>query len=195
MGRYIYVKNKKTKPYELGHWSEKKKYEAVCLWLTGIPLTHVAIELNVPLNTLRMWKISKWWQDTVKDIQSEDKQKLDAQLSKILDKSLTEMMDRLENGEYIYDQKTGKLKRTPAKLRDTTHTFNTIMDKRQLIRKEPTKITESTSTAQQLTELAKQFENFVTGKTKPESFEQVVNEVIEGETVVQNEDGTYELKE
>lgn len=196
MGKWTYVKNKKTQPYELGHWSEKKKYEAVCLWLTGIPLTHVSVELNVPINTLRQWKISKWWQDTVKDIQSEDKQKLDAQLTKILDKTLEQMMDRLDSGEFLYDQKTGKLKRTPVKLRDATAAFNSVLDKRMLIRKEPTKIIEQASTASQLEELAKQFASFVNKTPPKESLEKVVNEFIDDTTVEQDPvTGEYYVKE
>jgi len=194
-GKMVYVKAKKTKPYEGGHWNQKKKYECVCLWLTGIPLTQVAVEANVPVNTVREWRTMKWWNDIVDDIRSEDKQRLDAKLSNMLDKTLDEMMDRLENGEYVYDQKSGKLKRSPVKLRDTTTTFNTLMDKRQLIRKEPTKITETSSTATQLANLAKQFESFVNGQAAVEHKEKVVAEYIDEDTVVQDVDGTYILKE
>ena len=194
-GGYVYVKAKKTKPHEGGHWSEKKKLEACTLWCAGMGLTQLAIEINVPLATIKLWRASKWWEELSRDIRSDESQKMDAQLTKILDKSLTEIMDRLEQGEYVYDQKTGKIKRAPVKLRDATVAFNSLMDKRQLIRKEPTKITEQSNTATQLANLAKQFEQFVTGKPKEEKLVEVVNEFIEGDTVVQDEDGTYVVKE
>ena len=195
MGNYVYVKNKKTLPYQPGHWSEKKKHQAVCLWVAGCSLPQIATELNVPVETVRTWRTTKWWTDIAKDLRSEDTQKLDAKLTEILDKSLETIMDRLKDGEYIYDQKTGKLRRAPTKLRDATIAFNTVMDKRQLIRKEPTRITEQQSTADQLKSLAEQFAQFVTGKTQKESMESLVSEYIDEDTVVQDETGSYVLKE
>ena len=195
MGHMVYVRNKKTKPYQPGHWSEKKKHEAVCLWVSGLNLTKVAVELNVPVETVRDWRTSKWWKDIAEDLQSEDAQHLDAKITKILDKSLETVMDRLENGEYIYDQRTGKIRQTPVKLRDANMAFNTLMDKRQLIRKQPTKITESVSTAANLANLAKQFEQFVTGKVAQPTIKECINEVYEGETLEQHEDGSYTVKE
>jgi hypothetical protein len=194
MGKLVYVREKKTKPHEPGMWNEKKRYEAVCYYVSGIPISQIAVEMNIPVATLRTWRTKPWWDDIVKDIQSEDKQKLDAKLTKILDKSLETVMDRLADGEYIYDQKTGKVKRTPVKLRDATVAFNTIMDKRQLIRKEPTKITEQTSSAEQLKNLAEQFASFV-GKQKEETPLSVTETFIEGETLTEQPDGSYVLKE
>ena len=194
-GKLVYVKAKKTKPHQGGHWSDAKKQEAVCLWVAGMSLSKVAVHLNVPYETVKEWKKKPWWDEIEKDIKSDDKQKIDAKLTKILDKSLDTIMDRLENGEYIYDQKTGRLKQTPAKLRDATVAFNTVMDKRQLLRKEPTKITEQTSSADQLKQLAEHFANFVTGIQKQEQLKDVVNEFIEGETVELQEDGSYQLKD
>ena len=61
-------------------------------------------------------------------------------------------MDRLENGDHIYDQKTGRIRRAPVKLRELNATFNTLLDKRQLLRNKPTKIVEQQNTATQLAE-------------------------------------------
>ena len=89
----------------------------------------------------------------------------------------------------IYDQRTGKIKRMPAKMRDLNNAFNTILDKRQLIRKQPTKIVEQTSTATQLQQLADSFAKFVQKKVDdlPDMH------YIEGETVIQQADGTYAI--
>lgn len=194
-GKLVYVKAKKTKPHEGGHWSEKKKHESVVMFAAGMPIRQISVELNIPFETVKKWRYSEWFAEMVEDLRSDDKQKLDAKLTKILDKTLDELMDRLENGEFVYDQKTGELKRTPVKLRDTTVAFNTIMDKRQLIRREPTKITEQSNTATQLANLAQQFASFVSGQQPKEKLEHVVNEFIDGDTVVQDGDGTYSLKE
>ena len=194
-GKLVYVKAKKTQPHQGGHWGDKKKYEAVCLWVSGMNMREVAVQMNIPYNTIRQWRVSSWWNDIVKDIQSEDKQVTDAKLSKILDKTLDTIMDRLEHGEFIYDQKTGKVKRAPVKIRDATVAMNTVMDKRQLIRKEPTKIVEQQSTAAQLQNLAEQFSAFVSGMKQSKPLEHVVNEYIDDVTVEKQQDGSYVVKE
>lgn len=191
-GKMVYVKAKpKTTAGVTGHWSEKKKHEAVCLWSTGMTMAQVSIELGVPYETIKQWRTTAWWKDIHEELKTEDKQKLDAKLTKILDKTLESVMDRLENGEFVYDQKTGSLKRAPVKLRDATTAMNSVIDKRQLIRKEPTKITEQSNAAVQLANLAQQFASFVNNNTKQEK---VIN-FVDGETVEQNDDGTYSIKE
>ena len=178
-----------------GWWSEKKKLEALGIYMATGSVTMAANQSNVPFETVKSWARSDWWKDKVKEIQNEEYDKLDSKLSKVLDKALDQVMDRIENGEYMYDPKTGKTKIMPAKLRDLNTAFNSLMDKRQLIRKQPTKIVEQTTTAAQLQDVAKQFAEFVTGKVKQEKFNDLVENVIEGETVEQTEDGTYVIKE
>lgn len=178
-----------------GVWSEKKKLEALTLFVSTGSITMTASQLNIPFNTVQTWSKKDWWKDKIKEIQSEDYDKLDAKLTKALDKALDSVMDRIEKGEYIYDPKTGKTKLMPAKLRDLNTAFNSLMDKRQLIRRMPTKIIEQSSTATQLQQLAEHFSQFVTGKVKTESFNEIVDKTIEGDTVIQNEDGTWEVKE
>jgi len=186
-----YIKLKKTKAHQPGQWGEAKRIEAVTVYMsTGSP-TEVSRMLGIPLNTINMWMAQDWWKDMIHKIQSEDDQKLDAKTSKIIDKALEALLDRIENGEHIYDQKTGLIRRAPAKLGDLNKAFTSILDKRQLLRNKPTKIIEQQTTATQLQNLANSFAQFVQKKID----EPPTSHLIEGETVVQNADGTYELKE
>ena len=196
-GKMVYVRAKpKTTRGVAGLWASKIKYEAVCLWSAGVRLREISLQLNVPIDTLNNWRASGWWSDIHKEIMSEDSQQLDAKLTKILDKSLETIMDRLEKGEFVYDQKSGGVKRVPAKLRDATVAMNTVMDKRQLIRKEPTKIVADSSTATQLQNLATQFASFVNNnKKQEEKIVDVVDNFILGENVTLNEDGKYVIDE
>ena len=118
-----------------GWWSEKKKLEALGIYMATGSVTMAANQSNVPFETVKSWARSDWWKDKVKEIQNEEYDKLDSKLSKVLDKALDQVMDRIENGEYMYDPKTGKTKIMPAKLRDLNTAFNSLMDKRQLIRR------------------------------------------------------------
>ena len=89
------------------------------------------------------------------------------------------------------DSRTGGTVRVGAKLRDLNTAFNGLMDKRQLIRKQPTKIIEQQSSAAQLQNLANQFAAFVSGKPIKETVDQLA--YIDGENVEQDEDGTYRV--
>ncbi len=197
-GRWRYVaapKRNDMSQTDRGNWSEKKRLEAISIYIATGSVSVAAQQANIPVETVRTWAKKDWWKEKIKEIQSEDYERLDAKLSKALDKALDQVMDRIENGEYMYDPKTGKTKIMPAKLRDLNTAFNSLMDKRQLIRKQPTKIVEQSSTAVQLQNLADQFAQFVTGKIKQDKFDDLVDKVIEGETVEQQADGTYVIKE
>ena len=94
----------------------------------------------------------------------------------------------------MYDPRTGKERIVPVKLRDLNTVFTTLLDKRQLLRKEPTKIIEQTTTATQLQNLALQFEQFVTKRIKEERPEDII-EFIEGDTLIENkETGEWHVK-
>ena len=189
MGRMVYVKSNKRTTHDSGHWNERKRIEAVTTYLSTGNRLETSRLTGVPVKTLDTWKYKDWWKEMEKTIRSEEEQQLDAKLTKIIDKTLEKLVDSIENGEHIYDQRTGKIKRMPAKMRDLNNAFNTILDKRQLIRKQPTKIIEQTSTATQLQQLADSFAKFV--QKKVDELPEV--EYIEGETVIQQEDGTYAI--
>lgn len=194
--RYVAApKRNNMSQVDRGNWSDKKKMEALGVFIATGSVTMAATQCNIPHETVKTWSKKDWWKDKIKEIQNEDYEKLDAKLTKVIDKALDSVMDRIENGEYMYDPKTGKTKIMPAKLRDLNTAFNSLMDKRQLIRKQPTKIVEQTTTAAQLQSLAEHFSQFVTGKVKKESFNELVDQVIEGETVEQGDDGVYYVKD
>ena len=196
-GKYVYVKapkrNNISQADSRGWWSEKKKNEALAFYVANGSLAETSRQCQVPLPTLNKWKASDWWKDRIRDIQNEEYDKLDVKLSKALDKALDQVMDRIENGDHIYDPRTGQLRQIPAKLRDVNHAFNSIMSNRQLVRKQPTKIVEQQNTAVQLANLAAQFSAFVSGKKVTEKVDELAIEFIEGETVEQDDDGTYRV--
>ena len=195
-GRYVYVKAPKRNDIsqtDRGNWSEKKKNEALAFFVANGSITETSRAVQVPVSTLNKWKASNWWKDRIRDIQNEEYDKLDVKLSKALDKALDQVVNRIEHGDHIYDPRTGAIRQIPAKLRDVNNAFNSIMTNRQLIRKQPTKIVEQQSTAAQLTNLAAQFAAFVSGKPVQDNLKDVTLEFIEGETVEQDEDGTYRV--
>lgn len=184
---------KKTSANKPGHWSESKKIEVLTLWMATGNLSQAAMDCGVSYDTAMYWRKSDWWKEKQKAIESEDYDKLDKKLTKAVDKALEHLVDRIENGESIYDPKTGGVIKMPAKLRDLNAALNTVIDKRQVLRKQPTKIIEQTTTANQLQQLAQQFAQFVTGTQKQEQLLDA-KETIDAETVEQDESGTYTVK-
>lgn len=197
-GRYRYIaapKRQDMSQIERGQWAAKKKEEVIAIWLATGSVKEASVQANVPYNTVASWKQEQWWKDRIRQIHQEADDKMDIKLTKAMEKALDGLLDRVQNGEMVYDPRTGKIRNVPAKLRDINMAFTSLMDKRQLLRKQPTKIIEQTSTAQQLQQLADHFSAFVNGKTKGETFDTLVDKVVEGETVVQGDDGVYYVKD
>lgn len=156
-------------------WSEAKKIEAVTTWLAlgNIPLVEGVT--GVPRATLRQWKVQPWWKDLVSEIQTEDDQQLDGKLSKVVERSLDAVMERIEGGEFHIDSRTGQVKRVPVKLRDVHRVMVDVIDKRNLIRGKPTSRTEKVE-GDILVKLATQFALWAQSNLKKET-------VVEGYVV------------
>lgn len=169
MGRAVWIRDKKTKAGQPGFWPEKKRIEVVTTFKTcgNVPMT--AGMTGVPKDTINTWKKQAWWKEMLDELTYEDNTKLDSKLEKVMDKALDQVMDRLENGEFMYDPRTGKVTRIPAKLRDVQKVVNDSIDKRALIkRKGGGQESEKTVNADHLIMLAKAFAEFSTGKKSTE---------------------------
>lgn len=192
MGKFVWVKTKKKGAGTPGQWPESKKIELVTTYLaTGSLLMSSGI-CKVPYTTCKHWKKQPWFKDMIANIRSEEKMELDAKVSKIVNKTLDVIVDRLDGGDYILDSKSGTVKRVPVKMRDAKSVMTDLFDKRQLLRNEPTSITESQTVDKRLEMLAERFEKFVGGgSTQPElpnTFDAEQYEVI-----IENESNEIEV--
>ena len=143
------------KPLE--HWSDNKRIEVVTTYLIlgKIPLVEAAT--GVPPGTIRRWKTEPWWLELVTQIQADADQELDTKLAKRIDKALEIVNDRLENGDFQYDPKTGAFVRKPVGLRDTWRVTSEMVDKRMLLRKQPKDTTSQEAVGDILKNLAREF--------------------------------------
>lgn len=156
--------------------------EAVTSYLALGKLPLVSALVDVPVTTLRQWKLQPWWKELIEEIHREDEFDLDAKLSKIIDKTLDAVVERVEHGEFLLDSKTGQIKRVPVKLRDVHRVSVDLIDKRNLIRGKPTSRVEKTETVDTLQKLAAQFAEWVKVGIKREE------KVVEGEIVALHEE-------
>ena len=183
MGKFVYVREKKTLPHEKGWWDKKKQLEAVTTYLATGSIAETSRIINVPYRTVQSWKLeSEWWPKVVEEIQSGENQKIDQKMSKIIDKTLEKLVERIEDGDYMYDQKTGRMVKVPLKARDLERITSGLFDKRQLIRKQPTNIkSDPSNQADRLLKLAEQFASFAAGKEKEAPKEIVDEYIVDGE--------------
>ena len=133
--------------------------------ITGLPIEH-----------LRKWKRMDEFKAIVAQVREENNDKLDQKVTEIIAKAAELQLDRLENGDVVVD-KFGKEHRKPVAARDLALIMAINVDKRQLLRGEPTSRSESTGTVNQLELLAQKFAEFAP-KRRP-SVEMTDAEIVE----------------
>lgn len=107
-----------TKLDTVSPYSDKQKLEAVTTYLTLGSVELTAAVLKISVRTLFYWKRTEWWNELVNEIKKEDRLVISAKLRKILDKSWHLVEDRLENGDFVLNNKTGEIIRRPVALKD-----------------------------------------------------------------------------
>lgn len=155
----------KGKPRKKGPlYPDSKKLEAVKLWLLTGNLMHTAAALNIPFPTLRTWRYQDWWSNLVEELKTEDRLKLSNRLQTIAEKSLNQLEDRIQNGDWIFNRATGELERKPVSLRDTTQAFNSIHDRKQKLDTRPKDEADNKQVMDRLAALASKFEEIAAKK-------------------------------
>lgn len=148
-----------------GYYPEETRIEAVALYAAIGNCAEVARLLNMNPATIRKWKTLEWWELMMRRVHTEKDEELDSKFSRIVDKAVDEINDRLENGEFIYNARTGETVRVKPKMRDVAMVAVTNLEKRQLLRGQPTSRSEKIDVTDTLQRLANEFAKFNTAKT------------------------------
>lgn len=154
-------------------WSDKQKTEAVQSYLLLGNLALTGRLLSIPEVTLRVWKASTWWGDVVNEIKSQEKIELSNRLKKIVDASLSVVEDRLVNGDFQFDQKTGSIIRKPVNLKDAHKVAVDLQDRQDVVERasQESLMFKDEDVASKLDSLAEKFAELATKK-----LDQKVNE-------------------
>jgi hypothetical protein len=89
---------------------------------------------------------------------------MSSRLKKVVDKSLDVVIDRLENGDHMFNPRTGEIVRIPLKARDALKAIDTSLDKRQLLQQKTTQAVEQHTIEDRLANLLAKFEQMGSGR-------------------------------
>jgi len=169
------------------HWSDKQKLEAAAMYLQLGNNDLVAATLGIGAQTLRNWRKTEWWDRTIAEMKMAENVQLSNRAKAIVEKGMVVMNDRLENGEWIYDQKKGELIRKPVGLREATVAVNTMLDKKLLLEKQEVQVVDAERLEDKLNKLMDSFASL----SKPKKI-QVTDVIIAGEAVKIDDEGDYD---
>lgn len=114
------------------------RMQALRLFLTSGSLARVSRDLNIPMYNLQQLSRSAWWAREIELIRREEIALETTQMTRIWNKTLEEIEDRLANGD-IVTVKNKKVRRELSAMA-LARLADTIFDKRQLLRGEPTAV-------------------------------------------------------
>ena len=153
---------KRRKKSDIKAWySDSQKMEAVKLWLVTGNLHATAATLDIPLPTVRSWRYSQWWADIAADIQAEGRIQLSNKLATVAEKSMAVVLDRLENGDFVLNQKTGEMIRKPVVMRDAAVVLSNTLDRSAKLAQRPVE-EDNKNIIDRLDKLKEEFERFAT---------------------------------
>lgn len=159
-------RRKRKVPGTTAWHSDNQRIELVTTWIATGNLALTAATLRIPEPTARRWKASPWFKQMVEDIRSEENLQLDAKLKKVVDKSVEALLDRVEHGDFQYDQREGRMVRKPISARDASTVTRDMIDRRELLQGKKTPEKDSSRKVEdKLIELATAFARFSQART------------------------------
>lgn len=156
--------------------SDAALLEAVKAWLLGEPPRVVAEFLNVPIKTLPHWINSKEWNVIVSAAYLELQGYAHSKLGRLVNLSLAELADRLENGDE-HVTKDGVVVHIKIKGRDLATIATMLMDKQTEVKKRLDGIPDKEDTFHELFELAAKLRYANAKEIQGESVEQPASPV------------------
>lgn len=145
-------------------WSDKQKLETVQTYLMLGNAAMTARVLKIPEDTVYRWRKSAWWKEIEGELRVQDELQLSARLKKIVVSSLDAVEERLEHGDYVYDQKTGQMRRKPVSMKDAHKVSMDLIDKQSLINNRNMPSASEEQMNDKLAKMMLQFANFAKGQ-------------------------------
>jgi hypothetical protein len=155
------VENNTNVPAKTERYSWQEKANAATLYMVNGNMRLVSELTEIPYPTLVDWRKAEWWGTLIEELKSAKKAKMGAKMEQAVTTSLELIQDRLENGDFILNNKTGEIQRKPVALRDVAQVANSLLTRQLQIEEISNKLNHSENTMQDtLNMLAKEFQKF-----------------------------------
>ena len=128
-------RDKTRKDGRAAQWSNKQKYKAVAAYLICGNMSVVAAETKIPLDTLYRWKVQSWWREQEEEIRASYVIQHQNKLKKLTEKVLEKLDDRVEHGDYFFNQKKGRMERVPVNAKNLNIIAKDSIDRELLLEK------------------------------------------------------------
>ena len=128
-------------------YTDEDRQYVVLLFLTYGNLQKVSDISGIARTTLHYWKQSVWWNDLIDYVRLEKQDELNANYQRLLDKTVKVIEKQLDSDE--------------VKAMDAAKIHGIMFDKRQILNHRPTSI----SSTSNISDLAKQFDEYLNSKT------------------------------
>ena len=165
-------------------YTDTEKFKAVATYILLGTLTATASELQISRETLKDWKDKDWWKKYERQIKNEENAALSAKYRKIVQKTLDQIQERLDNGDSIV-LKDGSIHKLPVKARELALIAAISTDKILNIDKIQEHREETVSIEQRLSLLAEEFKKFTGSKSK-------TPQIIDVEPIKENDHGLFQ---
>ena len=163
------MKRAKVEMHKPGYkFSVEKRIEVISTWLALGNLRQTAVLCGVSYDLCCKWRVQPWWQQMQAEIEAARKHKVDNKLNKIVDKALGAIEDRLDHGDYVYNQKSGEVSRKPVSIKEARGVANDLMQRQVALSKleiETQHVSSNNSVKDQIALLAEEFAKFNTKRT------------------------------
>lgn len=163
-------------------FSPEKRIEVVTKFLALGNMRLVAELTGVSYQLIRLWKTQEWWIDLEAEIRASRAIEVDNKLSKIVDKSLETVADRLENGDLKWNRKTGEVERVPVSLALAHKVAQESLSQQAVQANKTTHestAAQAASIADQIKMLASEFAKFNTNRTVRVQAEDITDAVYD----------------
>ena len=150
-------------------WSDEKRVEAVNAFLIYGSMRKVSDVVGIPVDTLRDWrKFKPWWKELENVLREEHDIGVAGELSDVVDKTISSIADRIKNGDFVYNPRSGEVTRVPVSASNLNKIAATMIDRKLTLQKQPSKYTATTDSKVELNNkletLAKAFTKFTNGR-------------------------------
>jgi hypothetical protein len=148
------------------NWTDSQKLKYVRTYLKYGNMAVASTETGIPFDTCKAWFYQQWFKDAVSALQIEDLQERDANINRIVEKSLKAVEDRIDNGDAQFNQATGEITRVPVKAHVALKISTELMNRRDL--SDPMKKEVEKTIDERLKMLSQEFARFASMKVVDE---------------------------